>query len=74
VAPQTYLHSCRIGHDCYIGLGADMRWPRATDPDTEIEIGNNCVVWVDTKINKNVPDNCILTHHGRILKKERFRT
>lgn len=72
VAPRVYLHSCTIGDDCYIGLGSEMRWHTPTDPDHEISVGNNCTIWVDTRVNKDVPDNCIMTTHGRILKKKGY--
>lgn len=71
VAPDTFIHHCNIGNDSYVGVGCRFDQPFLAQ-NGEYHVGENCTLWANSRVNKDIPANCILTHHGRILKKQKF--
>lgn len=68
VLPTAQLCDCDIGSNSVIGFGA---WTQRNSRKPRYQIGAWSTIWSHACINMNVPDNHILTHTGRILKKQR---
>jgi carbonic anhydrase/acetyltransferase-like protein (isoleucine patch superfamily) len=67
VASFATLRNCSVGDNSYIGYGSYKDIFR----DTQITIGRDSTVWATAKISKDIPNNSIFTHTGKIFKKTR---
>lgn len=70
ISPLTTLYSIEIGDNSCIGTNSHVVISARTKI-TCYQIGAWSTVWTDSKIDRHVPDNHILTDTGRILKKYR---
>lgn len=70
IAPMVKLFSCNIGSNSTIGMYSYTRCSALSRKDY-YNIGSWSTVWSESCINRDVPDNSILTNCGRVLKKYR---
>jgi acetyltransferase-like isoleucine patch superfamily enzyme len=68
ILPTSHVTSITVGDNACIGYGAQTR----RDPrHPHYTVGNWSTVWSHAWIDRDVPDNSILTHHGRMMTKQR---
>jgi carbonic anhydrase/acetyltransferase-like protein (isoleucine patch superfamily) len=69
--PNVSLYNCTVGKNSYIGVDSTRKFSHREilNENAHLMIGSNVSIWAGSEISKNIPDNSIYTHHGRILKK-----
>lgn len=66
VAGSTHLFDCTINDNAFIGIYSHIN---PYYKKGAISIGKNATIWHSATVKKDVPDNCMYTTTGRILKK-----
>jgi carbonic anhydrase/acetyltransferase-like protein (isoleucine patch superfamily) len=67
IGPAAYTYACTIGDNSYLGMFTKISLNHKTGIT---HIGNNVTTWAHSDVKTNIPDNCIHTDQGRILKKK----
>ena len=70
IAPMSKIFSCNIGNNSTIGMYSYTKCCALSRKDY-YNIGSWSTVWSQGCIDRDVPDNSILTNQGRVLKKYR---
>lgn len=56
--------SIKIGNNCIFGCGSCILGV--------VTIGNNCLIGANAVVTKNIPDNCTVIGHNKIIKHKKY--